>query len=129
MNKILDQFDISGQHALITGGAGLLGQVFAGALRDAGAAVTLMDKDEKALDAALDRLQSSSDGVVSAAPCDITDERAVDATIEDLTKHKQVSILVNAAAVNPKFEPDECMAHQMIRGQDEQIAETKDLMS
>ena len=107
MNKILDQFDISGQHALITGGAGLLGQVFAGALRDAGAAVTLMDKDEKALDAALDRLQSSSDGVVSAAPCDITDERAVDATIEDLTKHKQVSILVNAAAVNPKFEPDE----------------------
>ena len=107
MNRTLDQFDISGERALVTGGAGLLGQVFAGALRDGGAAVTLVDNDEKALDVALDRMQSSGGKSIDAAICDITDEDAVGATIESLAQQEPISILINAAAVNPKFEPDE----------------------
>lgn len=106
MTGTRELFDLSGRRAVITGGAGLLGPVFAGALLEAGAAVTLVDVDPTALERAADRIGT---GINRAAcvTCDITDERAVDSAIGRLAEDGPIAILVNAAAVNPKFEPDE----------------------
>jgi 2-deoxy-D-gluconate 3-dehydrogenase len=98
-NATLSLFDLTGRRALITGGGGLLGPVFAAALRDAGAAVTLVDVDAAGLARAGERLQG-----VATQVLDITDEGAVAAAVDALG---DVDILINAAAVNPKFEPDE----------------------
>jgi 2-deoxy-D-gluconate 3-dehydrogenase len=95
----LDLFRLTGRRALITGGGGLLGPVFAAALRDAGAEVHLLDANRDGLERAAARLDGVETWVL-----DITDEAAVEAAI---TKIGRADILINAAAVNPKFEPAE----------------------
>jgi 2-deoxy-D-gluconate 3-dehydrogenase len=107
VKKTLDLFDLTGQHALITGGGGLLGPFFARALLDVGAAVTLVDRDRALLDRALDDLLDEGYGKAAAMACDITDESAVAGMVETAATAGPVEILINAAAVNPKFEPDE----------------------
>ncbi|MEK9643934.1 MAG: SDR family oxidoreductase [Alphaproteobacteria bacterium] len=95
----LDLFDLSGRRAIITGGGGLLGPVFAEALLDAGADACLVDANPDGLAQAASRLGGARTRVL-----DITDEKAVGETIAEAGP---ADILINAAAVNPKFEPDE----------------------
>lgn len=95
----LDLFDLSGRRALITGGGGLLGPVFAAALLDVGAEVHLLDANPGTLAAAADKLKTANPHIL-----DITDEAAVEHTVSAIGP---ADILINAAAVNPKFEPDE----------------------
>jgi NAD(P)-dependent dehydrogenase (short-subunit alcohol dehydrogenase family) len=95
----LDLFRLTGRRALITGGGGLLGPVFAAALCDAGAEVHLLDASADGLARAASRL-----GRVETRVLDITDEAAVEGAVTEIGR---VDILVNAAAVNPKFEPDD----------------------
>ena len=94
-------FDLTGRRAVVTGAAGLLGREFAGALAAAGAEVVLVDRDEAATEAV-----AAGIGDGAAAPVvravDITDPAAVAAAIDPLG---QVDILVNSAAIDPKFEP------------------------
>lgn len=80
-------FSLTGQVVLLTGGAGFLGQHFAGALRAAGATVVVTDITP---DVAL-RL-------------DVTDQASVDqALAEVLKKHGRLDVVVNAAAIDPKI--------------------------
>jgi len=94
----LNLFNLTGARALVTGGAGLLGPVFGQALADAGATVVLIDKNA-------DGLARSAATIEGATPLvlDITDEAAVETAV---AKHGRIDILINAAAVNPKFEAD-----------------------
>ena len=87
----LDLFDL--------GGAGLLGPVFGGALADAGASVVLIDVNA----AGVERNAAAIDGA-TARTLDITDEAAVEMAVAE---QGQIDILINAAAVNPKFEADD----------------------
>ncbi|GIG91528.1 SDR family NAD(P)-dependent oxidoreductase [Plantactinospora endophytica] len=77
-------FDIRDRHVLVTGAASGLGQAIAEAMVDAGAVVTLVDRDADPLRELADRLAGRS-GTVEHALCDVADASAVRATVEAAT--------------------------------------------
>jgi 2-deoxy-D-gluconate 3-dehydrogenase len=99
-------FDLAGRAALLTGGAGLLGRGFARTLAEAGAAVALADIDGAAAKAAADAL--ARDGLKALGlEADVTSPDAVQAMVDStLRAFGRLDILVNSAALDPKFEGD-----------------------
>ncbi|MCU1369605.1 MAG: putative oxidoreductase [Ilumatobacteraceae bacterium] len=95
-------FDLTGRRAVVTGAAGLLGREFAGALAAAGAHVVLVDRDEAATAAVAATIAEEAAVAPTVLALDITDPAAVGPAIEALA---EVDILVNSAAIDPKFEP------------------------
>ena len=89
---------LAGQHAIVTGGARGIGAAIARALADAGARVTIMGRDQKALDAHAKTLGSGA----AAIQCDVADDRSVAAAF---ARAGSASILVNNAgqAKSEKF--------------------------
>lgn len=96
-----DPFDLTGRHALVTGAAGLLGREFAAALASRGAVVHLVDRDADAVARLADDLAADGAAEPVAVPLDITDEAAVQAAV---AAPPSIDILVNSAALDPKFE-------------------------
>jgi NAD(P)-dependent dehydrogenase (short-subunit alcohol dehydrogenase family) len=58
-NKVLQKFNLTGQVAVVTGGAGLLGTEFCRTLAEAGAQVILADLDDQAAAQRAEILQSA----------------------------------------------------------------------
>lgn len=88
MKKPLRQFDLTGKVALITGGAGFLGQRFVQALREAGTTVVATD--------------TSNDADMRM---NVTDKTSVTAAFQKVIKqHTKVDIVINNAAIDPKFD-------------------------
>jgi 2-deoxy-D-gluconate 3-dehydrogenase len=104
MNGTLDLFDLTGRRAVVTGGGGFLGRVFAAALLDLGAEVHLIDLAGDALRDARGSLENGRDEAVHAHECDVTDEEAVQHTVSTIADSGSIDALVNSAAVDPKFE-------------------------
>jgi NAD(P)-dependent dehydrogenase (short-subunit alcohol dehydrogenase family) len=104
--KIQEKFDLTGRVAVVTGGVGLLGAEFCRTLAEAGAAVVVVDLDASASQAVTESLMK--DGAQAlAVPTDITRPEAVNALVEKtLSTFGQLDILVNSAALDPKFDPD-----------------------
>jgi NAD(P)-dependent dehydrogenase (short-subunit alcohol dehydrogenase family) len=101
MNFPLNQFDLSGRVALITGGAGGLGAVFARALVGAGADVALLGRTFEKVAAAAQTLAADSGRRCIAVAADVTDPgqmRAAVATVQE--QLGRLDILVNSAGVN-----------------------------
>lgn len=94
-------FDLSGRTALITGGAGLLGPEHAAALAEVGAKVVLTDVDEDRLAKVLSMLQASFGDLITAHAMDVTSEASIRGLRD---KVSPIDILVNNAAVDPKFD-------------------------
>ena len=103
---IQDKFDLSGRVAVVTGGAGLLGAEFCKTLAEAGAAVAVVDLNASASQAVAHSLTKS--GYKSlAVPADITNPDSVNALVEKvLSTFGRLDILVNSAALDPKFDAD-----------------------
>ncbi|MBW3096368.1 SDR family NAD(P)-dependent oxidoreductase [Pseudohoeflea coraliihabitans] len=92
-------FDISGEIALVTGGASGLGRQFAKVLADNGARVFIADKDGAALAATVDAL-SECEGRVSGSEADVTDERQLAALFSEIEEDAgPVTVLVNNAGM------------------------------
>lgn len=106
MTNTLKLFDMTNRHTIISGGAGLLGPVFAEALLDAGTIVHLLDVDSKGLEKSHSALSETYRDRVFQYVCDITDKTEVSRTVEAIEKVGPVEVLINAAAINPKFEPE-----------------------
>ncbi|HNP88730.1 MAG TPA: SDR family oxidoreductase [Kouleothrix sp.] len=101
MNYPLNQFDLSGRVALITGGAGGLGAVFARALAGAGATVALLGRRLDAVQAAADTIARESGGRALAVAADVTDMVQVQAAVAQVQAQTgRLDILVNSAGVN-----------------------------
>jgi NAD(P)-dependent dehydrogenase (short-subunit alcohol dehydrogenase family) len=101
MNYPLNQFDLSGRVALITGGAGGLGAVFARALAGAGATVALLGRRLDAVQAAADTIAHESGGRALAVAADVTDVVQVQAAVAQVQAETgRLDILVNSAGVN-----------------------------
>lgn len=99
-------FDLTGRTALVTGGAGLLGTEFCRTLAEAGAKVVVADRDAAAAEALASRLKSEGYPALTAA-VDITQPQSVSRMVESaLEKFGSLDILVNSAALDPKFDPD-----------------------
>ena len=104
----LQQFDLTGRRALVTGAGSGIGYALAEGLAGAGADVVLNGRDRAKLDDAAARLVGAS--VLSF---DVTDRVAVDAAIDGFeAEHGAIDILVNNAGVQHRapledFPPDD----------------------
>lgn len=102
----LDKFKLDGQVALVTGGAGLLGQEFCRTLAEAGASVAVVDLDGRAARQVSDSLGEFPDGS-AAFETDISKPAQVAKLLKQvLGRFKRLDILVNSAALDPKFDPN-----------------------
>ncbi|MGE0326857.1 MAG: SDR family oxidoreductase [Polyangiaceae bacterium] len=117
--KLAQRFDLSGKVAVITGGAGLLGQQHARAIWEAGGTPVLADLNPEVARAAALRLVSANaltpvsdldldamaQARAGAVSIDVTREDSLRAALSDIVKrHGRVDILINNAANNPKME-------------------------
>ena len=92
--------------AIITGAAGLLGQEHCKALLDIGCGVVLWDIDEVSLNNAFDNLKKEfPESKIMTQLVDIRDEQQIILSLNELNKLGiEISVLINNAAINPKFE-------------------------
>jgi NAD(P)-dependent dehydrogenase (short-subunit alcohol dehydrogenase family) len=106
MSDLHKLFDLSGQVAVVTGGAGLLGREFSQTLADAGAMVIIADLDqESALDLA-DSINHTGLNAM-AIKTDVTDKGSVEQMVSStLDYHGRLDILVNSAALDPKLDAE-----------------------
>jgi NAD(P)-dependent dehydrogenase (short-subunit alcohol dehydrogenase family) len=86
---------LAGRHAVVTGGGRGIGRAIAAALRQQGARVSVMGRDEAAL------VATSEAGDADAyAACDVTDEAAMVAAVARLAETQAIDIAIaNAGAV------------------------------
>jgi NAD(P)-dependent dehydrogenase (short-subunit alcohol dehydrogenase family) len=104
MANLAKSFDLSGRVAVVTGGAGLLGRQFCATLAEAGAAVLVVDVNETAARKVADDLLASG---YKAAPqaADIGEPASVHAMVRAAVQQfGRLDILVNSAALDPKFD-------------------------
>lgn len=103
---IQDKFDLSGRVAVVTGGAGLLGAEFCQTLAEGGASVAVVDLNPSASQAVAEALTKGGYRAL-AISADITEPDSVNALVEKvLSAFGRLDILVNSAALDPKFDPD-----------------------
>jgi NAD(P)-dependent dehydrogenase (short-subunit alcohol dehydrogenase family) len=110
-NKVLEKFDLSGQVAVVTGGAGLLGFEFCRTLAEAGAKVVVADLNEQAAAGVSEALQSAG---LEAYPVSVDVTRQVsvgEMVATTLRQLGRLDILVNSAALDPKFDPQHQGGH------------------
>jgi len=104
--KIQEKFDLTGRVAVVTGGVGLLGAEFCRTLAEAGAAVAVVDLNASVSQGTADTLMKSGHHSV-AISADITRPDSVNAMVEKtVSTFGRLDILVNSAALDPKFDPD-----------------------
>jgi NAD(P)-dependent dehydrogenase (short-subunit alcohol dehydrogenase family) len=104
--KIQEKFDLTGRVAIVTGGVGLLGAEFCRTLAEAGAAVAVVDLNASASQAVADALTNNGYKAL-ALPADITQPDSVKAAVEKiLSTFGRLDVLVNSAALDPKFDQD-----------------------
>lgn len=99
----MNQIDLKGRHAIITGGARGIGLSIARRFVACGASISLWDHDEEHLLTA--RQQIDAHGVISTANVDVSDPASVSAaTSAAVSVHGQIDILVaNAGIAGPNF--------------------------
>jgi 2-deoxy-D-gluconate 3-dehydrogenase len=103
---IQQKFDLTGRVAVVTGGVGLLGAEFCRTLAEAGASIVVVDLNASASQATAESLTKSGYKAL-AAPTNITQPDEVNALVEKtLSTFGRLDILVNSAALDPKFDPD-----------------------
>jgi len=104
--RIQEKFDLTGRVGVVTGGGGQLGFEFCRTLAEAGAAVVVVDLNASASQGTADTLTRNGYKALSI-PTDITQPDAIHALVEEvLSAFGRLDILVNSAALDPKFDPD-----------------------
>jgi NAD(P)-dependent dehydrogenase (short-subunit alcohol dehydrogenase family) len=98
------RYDLTGQTALVTGGAGLLGRQHSTALAEVGARVIIADRRVDAAKLVADELCAKfGRSSATAMAMDVTDPDAIRRTREEVERHGEaVDILINNAAIDPK---------------------------
>jgi len=99
----VNQIDLNGRHAVITGGAQGLGFAIAERFLASGASVSLWDRDTALLQDAADRLQKF--GPVTTEVIDVSDAASViSATDRTIASYEAIDILVASAGIaGPNF--------------------------
>lgn len=105
-DNILKKFDLTGRVAIVTGAPGLLGKEFCRTLAEAGASVVAADINADGVNAVATQLIKSGYHALGVAT-DVTQPDSVQALIQEtLDTFGRLDILVNSAALDPKFDPD-----------------------
>lgn len=117
---IADLFDLNDQVIVITGGAGLLGTEFCQVVASAGAYVVVADVDAQAAAALADSLNTRfpASETSTRAPratgigTDVSKAESVQSMVAaTLRTFGRLDVLVNSAALDPKFDPQHSGAH------------------
>ncbi len=104
--SIFDKFRLDGKVAIVTGGAGLLGQEFCRTLAEAGAAVAVVDLNADGAGRVAETIRAEG-GQAHPYAVDITDPDAVRSAVGDvIARWGRLDVLVNSAALDPKFDPE-----------------------
>ena len=105
MPDIFKLFELKDKVAIVTGGGGLLGTEFCLTLASAGARVVIADIDEEAAQDVLHELALAGHQAL-ALGTDVTSPESTRAMVQStLETFGKVDILVNCAALDPKFDP------------------------
>ncbi|MDA2936663.1 SDR family oxidoreductase [Acidobacteria bacterium AH-259-A15] len=105
MKSLKDAFDLTGQVAVITGGAGLLGVKHSEAIAEMGGIPVLVDLDGVEAETRARAITKIFGARTLALTVDITQGKAVeDALSQTLAEFGRIDILINNAANNPKVE-------------------------
>ncbi len=106
MNEtISNMFDLHGRVAIITGGAGMLGSRYARTLLHAGASVIIADIDIESATRETEKAVTDVGGEALAVEVDVRSKASVLNMVETiLKKYGRIDILVNNAAIDPKFD-------------------------
>jgi 2-dehydro-3-deoxy-L-rhamnonate dehydrogenase (NAD+) len=91
----MNQLDLKGRHAVITGGASGIGFAIAQRLLASGGSVTLWDRNGAAIQTACAALGAAAHGVV----VDVTAQASVQAAVQQTLKNGAIDILVNSAGI------------------------------
>ena len=106
MTNAKDLFNLEGRVAVVTGGAGLLGKEFCRTLAEAGASVVVVDLNADVAGKVAADLAANG-YPVCAMPTDVTKPDSVEALVQfTLKEFGRLDILVNSAALDPKFDPE-----------------------
>jgi 2-deoxy-D-gluconate 3-dehydrogenase len=106
MMTIMDKFNLTEKVAVVTGGGGLLGREFCRTLAEAGASIVVADLNVEAAGKMAEELTTDSYRV-RMAQTDITNPDSVHALVDTTLKaFGRLDILVNCAALDPKFDSD-----------------------
>lgn len=112
MKTVHKLFDLDHQVALVTGGAGFLGEQFCHALAEAGARVVVADIADEGAQAVAQDLKGQN-GDALAVHLDVTDPASVQEAVNVAVKqYGTLDILVNSAAMDPKFDPQHADQHR-----------------
>lgn len=103
---IFDKFSLAGKASLVTGGGGLLGREFAQTLAEAGSTVFLADVDSKIVEETVKGIKNIN-GKVQGLVMDVTHPESVKNAMKEIASSVgRLDVLVNSAALDPKFDPD-----------------------
>jgi NAD(P)-dependent dehydrogenase (short-subunit alcohol dehydrogenase family) len=108
MRRLLPQLDLRGRVALITGGAGHLGQAFGAGLAELGATVCLLDLHGEAAQQGAEALTTTFGHPALGLAADVTAPDTVASALDHLRNaYGRLDILVNNAAYPPShLRPD-----------------------
>jgi len=105
MSEIFEKFSLAGRVAIVTGGPGLLGKEFCKTLAEAGAAVVVADINGAGADAEAETLTQAGYQALGLQ-VDVTSPESVQGMVNRALKvYGRLDILVNSAALDPKFDP------------------------
>ena len=111
MANVTASFDLSGKTAVITGGAGLLGRQFSQTLAEAGAALLVADMNDTAAEELASEIRANG-GKAAAFKANVTDPNSTkDMVAKAVKDFGSLDILVNSAALDPKFDNDQGEKH------------------
>lgn len=100
----LPSFDLTARAAVVTGGAGLLGRQFCQTLAAAGAAVVVADMDLAEAETVAEAIRAAGSQAL-AQQTNVADLASVQAmATAAVTQFGSLDILVNSAALDPKFD-------------------------
>ena len=107
-----DLFDLSGKVAIVTGGAGMLGQEYCRAFAEASVHVVVADlRGGDAKDYAHE-ISSKGHSKAIGVETDVTDKMSVQAMVtRTLDEFGRIDILINNAALDPKFDTEHASEH------------------
>ena len=109
---LLDRFKIPGRVAIVTGGAGQLGSRHCQALAQAGGSVVIADVETARAETLAEGISETASSPAHAIHTDVTDTDSVRSMVDEtLEKFGRIDILVNNAAVDPKFDTQDAVVH------------------
>jgi 2-deoxy-D-gluconate 3-dehydrogenase len=110
--KGFERFSLRDRVAVVTGGAGFLGVHYCQSLAEFGAHVVVADIDERASLELAEHISESTGVEALGRSVDVSIPESVEEMVTAaMDKFNHIDILVNNAALDPKFDPDHTADH------------------